>query len=779
MAAKKRSAVKQLPVVPLRGELLFPGALLSLDIGRAASIEALEEALDQDSMLFLTAQKDITLDEPAESDLCETGTLAQVRQVLPIPGATGHTVRMVAEGVSRGRIRDFTQNQPFFKARIKPLEDLPAGAGAERINALVRTAWEAFEAYAELHRRLTPEAILTVLNNESPGPLADTIAAHTDFPFEDKARLLDEQEPVTRLEYAVSTLYREIEMLKLQQELFAKVRTGLDKNQREYFLREQLKTIQSELGDAESSPKDDAKTYREQIKQRMLPEEVTAKLTRELARLERTSPVSPESGVIRDYIECVLDLPWNQKTEDNDSLSRAEAVLNEDHYGLEKVKERIVEFLAVRRVAKAGDTPILCLMGPPGVGKTSVAKSVARALGRKYVRISLGGLRDEAEIRGHRKTYIGAMPGRVLHAVKQAASANPLLLLDELDKMSADFRGNPAAALLEVLDAEQNVSFRDHYLELPFDLSDALFLCTANTLDGVPPALIDRLEIISLSGYTLDEKREIARRHLIPKQLRKHALTAAQCRIKPEAVDSIIRLYTREAGVRQLERELAHICRKTVRKLADGSKRSLTVGEKHIPEFLGQPKYKEPTHSEQPQTGVCRGLAWTQAGGVTLSVEVNIMPGTGKFELTGSIGKVMKESAHAAVSYIRSRYEEFGIRKSFYKDTDIHIHIPEGATPKDGPSAGITMATAMVSALTLKQTNPAVAMTGEITLRGRVLPVGGLKEKLLAARQAGMLRVLVPADNMSDIAEIPDGVKEGLDIVPVTHMDEVLTHTLL
>lgn len=782
---KRSPGFLQLPVIPLRSAVLFPGALMSLDIGRAGSIEALEEALEKESLLLLAPQKDGTLDEPSDNDLCETGTLAKIRQILPVPGvggtgaASGRMIRLVAEGTGRGRIRDFIQLQPYFIARVKPVADTPVRENADRINALVRTAWETFETYAEHHRKLTPEAILSILNCEDAGPLADTIAAHADFPFDDKLRILTEPNAVARLENAVSVLFREIETLKLQQEIFAKVRTGLDKNQREYFLREQLKTIQTELGDTEGAYRDDINTYRERIAARELPAEVTTKLTRELMRLERTSPLSPEAGVIRDYVECVLDLPWEHRTEDNTSLTHAETVLDEDHFGLEKVKERMIEFLAVRRTAKTADAPILCLMGPPGVGKTSVAKSVARALGRKYIRISLGGLRDEAEIRGHRKTYIGAMPGRMVSAVKQAGTSNPLLLLDEIDKMSADFRGNPAAALLEVLDAEQNHAFRDHYLELPFDLSDALFLCTANTMEGVPPALHDRLEIISLSGYTTDEKMEIARRHLIPKQLKKHGLTGSACRFKPEAVEDLIRFYTREAGVRQLEREIARVCRKTVRKLADGTNKSLTVTQKNIVSLLGQPKYKEPARDVQPQTGVCRGLAWTQAGGVTLSVEVNTMPGTGKFELTGSIGTVMKESARAAISYIRSWYEAFQIKKNFYKDTDIHIHIPEGATPKDGPSAGITLATAMVSALTGRPVDAAVAMTGEITLRGRVLPVGGLKEKLLAARQAGVKRVLVPVDNIGDISEIPESVKTGLVIIPVSHMDEVLRQALL
>ncbi|MCL2664839.1 MAG: endopeptidase La [Defluviitaleaceae bacterium] len=771
--ANKRSKPTTLPLVPLRGAILFPNALMSLEIGRPQSVEGLEAALDKDSIVFLTSQRNITTEEPLAEELYEVGTVAKVRQAMRMPDGM---VRIVVEGLRRGRIKTVVQQHPFFLVRFVNVLNKPnTDAKTDDVQALLRSAWEAFEMYADLQQRFSHETLLNIKQCDDPGILSDILASHANFKTENNQLLLEETDTLLRLEKTVALLDEENAMIKLQRKIIDRVRLGMDKNQREYFLREQIKAINTELNESDEN---DVSSYREQIVKANLPAEAAEKLARELKRLERMSSSSPETALAKDYIECVLQLPWNEKTEDNNDLINAEKILNEDHYGLEKVKERIIEFLAVRQTAKRKDAPVLCLLGPPGVGKTSVAKSVARALGRKYVRISLGGVRDEADIRGHRKTYIGSMPGRIIAGMRQAGTANPLILLDEADKMGHDHRGNPAAALLEVLDGEQNHAFRDHYVELYFDLSDVMFVCTANTLDNMPPALIDRLEIIELGTYTAVEKYEIAVNHLIPKQLDKHGVKKTQLKFTGGAIDAAARFYTREAGVRQLERQIAKICRKFVTMRAKGICKTYTVTEYNLAKFLGVKKYKPNDKPGEPQVGICRGLAWTAAGGDTLSIEVNTMPGTGKFELTGSLGSVMKESAHAAVSYIRSRYETFKIHKNFYKDTDIHIHIPDGAVPKDGPSAGITMATAMISALTGRAVDASVAMTGEITIRGKVLPVGGLKEKILAAKQAGIQKVLVPFENEGEIGEIPAVIKDGLKLVPVRHMDDVLPEAL-
>ena len=612
---------------------------------------------------------------------------------------------------------------------------------------------------------------------EKPGRMADLIGSNIPLKPEQQQNLLEETNCEERLKKALGLLTYELDVLRMQRGLYEKVKISLDKGQRDYILREQLKAIQNELGDIENMDSD-LSYYRSKIASGNYPEFVVEKINQELRRLAHAGNFTAESAVLRDYIERVLELPWKNKTKENNSLQHAEEILEKDHYGLTKVKERIIEFLAVQQNSSDLNAPIICLTGPPGVGKTSIAKSIARALNRKYVRMSLGGVRDESEIRGHRKTYIGAMPGRLIEAMRQAGTLNPLILLDEIDKLSSDFRGNPASALLEVLDGEQNNNFRDHYLELPFDLSDVLFICTANQVEGVPPALMDRLEIIQLFSYTDDEKLHIALDFLIPKQLKKHGLKKSQVRIQNEAIIQIIRLYTREAGVRQLERMIAAICRKAVKIFLTEERKSIGVKPDNLESFLGNKKYRPHTKNEQPEVGVCRGLAWTSVGGDTLSIEVNTMKGSGKFKLTGNIGKVMEESAHAAISYIRAQHEQLSIRKNFYKDTDIHIHIPEGATPKDGPSAGITMATAMVSALTETPISNQIAMTGEITIRGRVLPIGGLKEKILAAKSAGIMKVLLPWENESDLSEINQEVKDGLDLVLVKTMDEVLNQAL-
>lgn len=767
----------ELPLVALRGLVIFPSSLLSFDIKRMQSVEALEESLENDNLVFLTAQIDSTLEEPQETDLYKCGTVTKIVQILKLPG---NMLRVICEGVERAVIEDFIQQKPFFKVHINQVEDSAADAivSDDHLEALMRLAQESFEEYAEMNGRLMPDAIVDILSCSEPGRLADLLGAHSQMKMEDKQRLLEETDGVVRLEEATRLLRHEISILSMQRDILLKVKANVDQNQREYFLREQLKVIQEEIGEKDGVGAE-IEAYRERMAKADLPDYVRDKMSKELLRLERMPNAMGEGSVIRDYIDWILDLPWSVKSVDRNNLARAERVLAKDHYGLEKVKERVLEYLAVRQFSARLDAPILCLVGPPGVGKTSIAKSVARALNRQYIRMSLGGVRDEADIRGHRKTYIGAMPGRILHGVKQAGTANPLILLDEIDKMSSDFRGNPGAALLEVLDGEQNNSFRDHYIELPFDLSDTLFICTANTLDTVPDALRDRLEIVTLSSYTQDEKLHIAKGFLIPKQLKKHGLRRNQLRIKEDAILDIILHYTREAGVRQLERYIGELCRKTVKLILMEKQRSATVSSQNITDFLGKRKHRHDKIQDESVSGICKGLAWTAYGGETLSIEVNTMKGSGKIQLTGNMGEVMKESAQAAISYIRSRSGKLEIGQSFYKDTDVHVHIPEGATPKDGPSAGITMATAIISALTEKAVRNDIGMTGEITIRGRVLPIGGLKEKVIAGRNAGLTKILLPFDNESDLDELPVYLKEGIEFVLVRDMDEVLSEVFV
>jgi len=771
------------PVIPMRGIVLFPGAMISFDINRDASIEALDHALENDSHVLLAAQRDKDTDDPKGADLFGFGTITHILQVLRLP--VGGLARVIAHGGERAKVINYTQTEPFIEAEAEiisedeeqaPLTDAENPA-ADPLLALVRLARENFQLYAELYGKIMPEIVIEASDCESPGRMADIIGSNIPMKLEQQQRLLEELNTLERLKKAFGVLTYELDVLRMQRGLYEKVKVSLDKTQRDYILREQLKAIHNELGDPENMDSD-LETYRKKLSSGDYPEPVVEKLNQELRRLSHTGGFSAEAAVLRDYIERVLELPWKNKSEENPSLTHAEEILEQDHYGLAKVKERVVEFLAVRQNSADLNAPIICLMGPPGVGKTSIAKSVARALNRKYVRMSLGGVRDESEIRGHRKTYVGAMPGRLIEAMRQAGALNPLILLDEIDKLSSDFRGDPASALLEALDGEQNVNFRDHYLELPFDMSDVLFICTANQPDTIPPALLDRLEIIQLSSYTEDEKLHIAKDFLIPKQLAKHGLKKSQIHFNEGAVNSIIRFYTREAGVRQLERQIAAICRKAVKTLLTGGRKTININADNLEPLLGKKKFRSQPMNEQPEIGICRGLAWTSAGGDTLSVEVNTMKGTGKFKLTGNIGKVMEESALAAISYIRASHEQLAIRKGFYKDTDIHIHIPEGATPKDGPSAGITMATAMVSALTDTPVSNNVAMTGEITIRGHVLPIGGLKEKILAAKNAGIHKVLLPWENESDLSEINQEIKDGLDLVLVKTMDDVLNQAL-
>ncbi len=765
-----------LPLIPLRGTVVFPNSVVSFDVGRDKSIKALEYAADKDIPVFLTSQKNPTQEEPDYEDVYKMGTVTKIKQTIRLPG---NMLRVLAEGLFRAEITSFNSEHIFMQAEIKIItEDEVKDEADLNTCSLVRTAQEAFEEYSALTGRLSPEIIMQALMCELPGALADLIASHLFVLHTDKQQILEKLDYIERLNLSLEILYKELNILNLQKEIYSKVKVGIEKNQKEYYLKEQIKVIQEELGEKEGII-NEIQEIRNRIEKEKIPEYVSEKLEKELKRLERINNISAEANVIRDYVDLLVELPWGKKSKESADIKRAEDILNKEHYGLEKVKERIVEFLAVRQMSQKADVPILCLVGPPGVGKTSIAQSVAKSLNRKYVRMSLGGVRDEAEIRGHRKTYVGAMPGRIISSLKQAKTNNPLILFDEIDKLGNDFRGDPSSALLEVLDSEQNISFRDHYLELPFDLSDVLFMCTANTVTTIPDALRDRLEIINLSSYTEDEKFNIATKFLINKQLKKHGLKRNIVKIDDSAVSDVIKYYTREAGVRQLERYIGSLCRKAVKQLlTDKSKKTVTFTSENIEGFLGKRKYRIDKKIKNSEIGIARGLAWTSLGGETLSVEVNTMKGTGKFELTGSIGDVMKESAHAAISYIRSASSTLNISKKFYKDTDIHIHIPEGAVPKDGPSAGITMATAMISALTGIPVKNDVGMTGEITIRGRILPIGGLKEKVLAAKNAGLRKVIIPIENDKDLNELPESIKENMEFILAENMSGVLEHSL-
>ena len=765
----------ELPLIPMRGAVIFPNAVLSFDAARKKTIEALETSLEGDGSVFIASQKDVRTEDPGLDDLYDFGTVARVKQIFRIPG---DAVRVIAEGVGRGRMTGIVRKRPYIKVSVEAVWPAPGGETGIEHAALIRAAREAFENFMEFSGRFAPGMALEISVCEDAGVFSDLIGTIIGAGIAEKQKLLEETDVYKRLVSATRLLYREIGILGAQREIMEKVKTNIEKTQRDYYLREQIKVLNEELGEADPL-KDEIKQYKKKIAAAKMPAHARERLESELSRLEKTHQNSPESSVIRDYMDLALDLPWHYKKRENTDLKRAVEILEKDHYGLEKVKERIIEFLAVRQNTSKLNAPIICLSGPPGVGKTSVAKSVARALNRKYVRMSLGGIHDEAEIRGHRKTYIGAMPGRIINAMRQARSMNPLILLDEIDKLSNDYKGDPASALLEALDAEQNSAFRDNYLEIPYDLSDCLFICTANTTDGILPALRDRLEIIPLSSYTRDEKIHIAMKYLIGKQLKKHGLVKSSLGISAGAVTEIIDGYAKEAGVRQLERFIGEICRKAVKeRLLDSSGAKKTVTEANLKTYLGERKYLKDKRGEKPEVGVARGLAWTSLGGDTLEIEVNIMKGTGRFDLTGSMGDVMKESARAAISYIRANHEALRIRKDFYKNSDIHIHIPEGAVPKDGPSAGITMACAIVSALSGVPVKNDLGMTGEITIRGRVLPIGGVKEKTLAAKNAGLTRVILPFENEKDLNELPDYIKTDMDFVLVSDMDEVLKNAL-
>lgn len=763
---------RMLPVLPLRGLTAFPDMLIHFDVGRAMSIKALEAAMKDGQWIFLTAQKDLKTDRPTADDLYEVGTICIIKQILRLPG---DNIRVLVEGKDRARALHYQKSEDggeCLKAQVEVLYDILPLGGERREQALVRTVQNRFEEYAALAPRLSSDVALTVAAGGNAGYLADYIAQNIPIDFSVKQEVLEELNVNRRLTFLIRLLTEETEILRIEGDIQEQIKAAIDKNQKDYYLREQIKVIQSELGEQDVSA--EAEEYREKIEKLGLPEESASKLRKETERLAKMSGSSAEAGVIRPYLDTVLELPWKTSTRPRHDLERAQKILDRDHYGLEKVKERILEFMAVKTLAPDLKGQVLCLVGPPGVGKTSIARSIAEAMNRKYTRMSLGGVRDEADIRGHRKTYIGAMPGRIIAALRQAGSRNPLILLDEIDKMGNDFRGDPASAMLEVLDTEQNNAFRDHYIEIPFDLSDVLFVTTANDLSTVPRPLLDRMEVIELSSYTAEEKLHIAHDHLLPKQIKKHGLKGTQLIVPEETLSAVISGYTREAGVRRLEQVIAKLCRKAAKKIADGSAKRVTIHPADLEAYLGAPKFKEDNVSKEDEVGIVNGLAWTSVGGEMLQVEVAAVPGTGKIEITGNLGKVMEESAKAAVTFVRSRAEMLRIDLNFYKNTDIHIHFPEAAIPKDGPSAGITMATAIISALTGAPVRHEVAMTGEVTLRGRVMPIGGLREKTMAAYRAGIRTIIIPKDNQVDLEEVEQVVKDHVQFVIAAHMDTVM-----
>ena len=765
-----------LPMVALRGLSILPEMVRHFDVSRPKSIQAIEEAMLGDQKIFLTAQKDVETESPGVTDVYQTGCVATIRQVVKLPKKM---LRVLISGESRACINVMEFEEPYMRANVTVIPDTDTSiedTGAEKnpmnLDAMIRGMKDIFKEYLLKDPKLSKELAVQIENIDELKKLVDVIAANMPFSYTDAQQLLEEPDLMRRYELLSYKLVSEIQILNVKEELQKKVKERVDKNQREYILREEMKLIREELGD--DNTLSDAEEFQQEADALKAPKEVKEKLGKEIKRFKNSMNSPAEVGVIRTYIETMLEMPWDKVCRDHKDIAYAKKVLDEDHYGLEKVKERVLEFLAVRALTKKGDSPILCLVGPPGTGKTSIAKSLARALKKPYVRISLGGVRDEAEIRGHRKTYVGAMPGRIASALKQAGVKNPLMLLDEIDKVSNDYKGDTFSALLEVLDSEQNSKFRDHYLEVPMDLSEVLFVTTANTLQTIPRPLLDRMEVIEVSSYTENEKMHIAIEHLIPKQLERHGLAPDQLTISRNALWKMARNYTKEAGVRQLERKIGDICRKAAREILETKKKAVHVTERNLHLYLGKELYIYQMANKADEIGIVRGLAWTSVGGDTLQIEVNVMPGEGEILLTGQLGDVMKESARTGISYIRSVSKEHKIEENFFKEHDVHIHIPEGAVPKDGPSAGITMATAMMSAITGRKVRADVAMTGEITLRGRVLPIGGLKEKLLAAKNAGIRTVIVPQENEPDVEEISSEITRGLEIIPVSHMDEVL-----
>ncbi|MDH5489786.1 MAG: endopeptidase La [Rhodospirillaceae bacterium] len=761
-----------MPVLPLRDIVVFPHMIVPLFVGRDKSVLALEDVMREDKQILLVAQKNAAQDDPGAEDIYTVGTVSTVLQLLKLPDGT---VKVLVEGGQRAIVNKFDESQPFFQADVTIIKE-PEGDPRE-MEALSRSVVSEFEQYIKLNKKIPPEALVSINQIEDASKLADTVASHLALKISDKQELLEIQSVAERLERVYSYMEGEIGVLQVEKKIRNRVKRQMEKTQREYYLNEQMKAIQKELGDGEEG-RDEVSELEERIKKTRLTKEAREKCTAEIKKLKNMSPMSAEATVVRNYLDWILGIPWKKKSTIKKDLNEAEAILNADHYGLEKVKERILEYLAVQSRTKKLKGPILCLVGPPGVGKTSLGKSIARSTGRKFVRMSLGGVRDESEIRGHRRTYIGSMPGKVVQGMKKAKVSNPLFLLDEIDKMGADYRGDPASALLEVLDPEQNSTFNDHYLEVDYDLSDVMFVTTANTMN-MPGPLMDRMEIIRLSGYTEDEKVEIAKRHLIDKQVESHGLKPDEWSISDAAIRDIIRYYTREAGVRNLEREIANLIRKATKEIVmDAKIKSIKITAKNLEKYAGVKRYRYGELEDEDKVGVTTGLAWTEVGGEILQIEAIMVPGKGRMTITGKLGDVMQESIQAARSYVQSRAIKFGIKPPIFQSKDIHVHVPEGATPKDGPSAGVGMVTSIVSVLTGIPVVKNVAMTGEITLRGRVLPIGGLKEKLLAALRSGITTVLIPKDNEKDLAEIPDNVKKGLKIIPVSHVEEVLAVAL-
>ncbi|HTQ71362.1 MAG TPA: endopeptidase La [Acidocella sp.] len=769
---KTGSPIENLAVLPLRDIVVFPHMIVPLFVGREKSVRALESVMKEDKQILLVAQKNAAQDDPAADDIYRVGTVSTILQLLKLPDGT---VKVLVEGLRRARIATFKTTDDFFEVEAEPVED--RGDDTKEVEALGRTVVAQFEQYIKLNKKIAPEVLVSVNQIESPSKLADTVASHLGLKISERQELLEMDSTAERLERVFSHMEAEIGVLQVEKKIRNRVKRQMEKTQREYYLNEQLKAIQKELGEGEDG-KDETAELEAKIKATKLTKEAHEKAMAELKKLRSMSPMSAEATVVRNYLDWILGIPWKKRSKIKNDVIEAEKILDTDHFGLDKIKERIVEYLAVQARSPKVKGPILCLVGPPGVGKTSLGKSIAKATGRQFVRMSLGGVRDEAEIRGHRRTYIGSMPGKVIQGMKKAKTSNPLFLLDEIDKLGADWRGDPASALLEVLDPEQNATFADHYLEVDYDLSDVMFVTTANSL-RMPQPLLDRMEIIRIPGYTEDEKVEIAKRHLLPKQSEAHGLKKDEWSVSDDALLELVRTHTREAGVRNLEREIATLARKSVKEIVTAKTKKVTITQKNLEKFAGVAKYRFGETEAEDMVGVVTGLAWTEVGGEILTIESVLLPGKGVIKQTGKLGDVMQESVQAAYSYIRSRATQFGIKPPFFDKRDIHVHVPEGATPKDGPSAGIAMATTIVSAITGIPIRRDIAMTGEITLRGRVLPIGGLKEKLLAALRAGITTVFIPKDNEKDLIEIQENVKKGLTIIPVSHVDEVISKALV